>query len=368
MTPSAAEAQGYERTSKYPKSTKYGRQNPISERWNSEEQLLIWRKAWADVTNKYLERYGHEERIDHRSFAERGIDEQPTVHEGVAARAMEAKGILSDRCELNRQIKADNKLLRELKAQFKKITEAVKNTLPAIAEALEKVRENMLIFCYQLGHIRSSKRQMNDALNILKPDQAQYLSLVKQIKTTSKERRSLLAEKKALPGYSIFKHKELSAKIAELTEKLEELKSEKAFLLRSLEYPEDPTNDPFQSQIDRFENNLKWLETQETKYAGELEAALSEYAKLKEQASSFDPLQLYLERKALRPDREKASTQRIEAAYGDKFSWWLMESSLRDVSGYLDEYAQEKTMERELRQRRQSEQPERKMKNRDMER
>lgn len=56
MTPSAAEEHGYERASKYPKSTKYGRQNPISERWNSEEQLLIWRKAWADVTNKYLER------------------------------------------------------------------------------------------------------------------------------------------------------------------------------------------------------------------------------------------------------------------------------------------------------------------------
>lgn len=368
MTPSDAESQGYERVSKYPKSTKFGRQNPISERWNSEEQLLIWRKAWADVTNKYLERYGHEARIDHRSFADRGIDEQPTVHEGVTARVTEAKGILSDRCELNRQIKADNKLLRELKVQIKKITEAVKNTLPAIAEALETVRENMLISCYQLGHIRSGKKQMNDALNILKPDQEQYLSLVKQIKDTVKERKALLAEKKALPGYSIFKHKELSAKIAELTEKLEELKSEKAFLLRSLEYPKDATNDPFQSQIDRFENNLKRLETQETKYAGELEAALSEYAKLKEQAYGFDHLQLYLERITLRPDREKAAAQRIEAAYGDKFSWWLMESSLRDVSGYLDEYAQEKTMERELRQRRRAEWPERKMKNRDMER
>lgn len=44
MAPSAAEAQGYERVSKYPKSTKFGRQNPISERWNSEEQLLIWRE------------------------------------------------------------------------------------------------------------------------------------------------------------------------------------------------------------------------------------------------------------------------------------------------------------------------------------
>ena len=249
MTPSAAEEHGYERASKYPKSTKYGRQNPISERWNSEEQLLIWRKAWADVTNKYLERYGHEERIDHRSFVERGIDEQPTIHEGVIARALEQKGIVSDRCELNRQIKADNRLLRELKAQFKKITEAVKNTLPAIAEALEKLRENMLIFCYQLGHIRSSKKQMTGALNILKPNLAQYRSLVQQIKETTKERKSLLAEKKSLPAIHFVRHRELASKIAELTEKLEELKSEKAMLLHSLEYPEDATSDIFQRQI-----------------------------------------------------------------------------------------------------------------------
>lgn len=368
MSPSEAEIHGYERASKYPKSTKYGRQNPISERWNSEEQLLLWRKAWADVTNKYLERYGHEERIDHRSFAERGIEEQPTIHEGVSARAMEAKGIISDRCELNRQIKADNKLLRELKAQVKKIAEAIKNTLPDIADALETVRENMIIFCYQLGHIRSGKKQMNNALNILKPDQAQYLSLVKQIKTTAKERKALLAEKKSLPGYNIFKHKELSAKIAELTEKLEELKSEKAFLLHSLEYPEDATSDTFQSQIDRYEDHLKRPEAQEKKYAGELEAALSEYAELKEQASGFDSLELYLERMALRPDKEKAVAQRIETAYGGKFSWRLMESSKRDVSGYLDEYIQEKAMERELRQRRRAEWPESKMKNKDMER
>ena len=368
MSPSEAEIHGYERASKYPKSTKYGRQNPISERWNSEEQMLLWRKAWADVTNKYLERYGHEERIDHRSHAERGLDEQPTIHEGASARAMESKGIISDRCELNRQIKADNKLLRELKAQAKKIAEAIKNTLPDIADALETVRENMLIFCYQLGHIRSGKKQMNDALNILKPDQAQYLSLVKQIKTTAKERKALLAEKKSLPGYNIFKHKELSAKIAELTEKLEELKSEKAFLLHSLEYPEDATSDTFQSQIDRYEDNLKRLEAQEKKYAGELEVALSEYAELKEQASGFDSLELHLERMALRPDKEKEVAQRIEAAYGGNFSWRLMESSKRDVSGYLDEYIQEKAMERELRQRRRVEWPERKMKNKDMER
>lgn len=78
MPPSEAEKHGYERANKHPKSTKFGRQNPISERWNSEEQLVVWRKAWADVTNRYLERYGHDARIDHRSHAERGLVEQPT--------------------------------------------------------------------------------------------------------------------------------------------------------------------------------------------------------------------------------------------------------------------------------------------------
>ena len=121
MTPSDAEAQGLVRAGKHPKSTRYGRQNPISERWNSEEQLVAWRAAWADVSNRCLERAGREERIDHRSNAARGLNEIPTIHEGAAAQALGRKGIISDRCELNRQIKADNALLRELKAEIKKL-------------------------------------------------------------------------------------------------------------------------------------------------------------------------------------------------------------------------------------------------------
>ena len=146
--------------SKYPKSTKYGRQNPISERWNSDEQLILWRKAWADISNLYLERAGADARIDHRSHAERGLDEQPTIHEGVTAHSLEKKGILSDRCEINRQIRADNALLRELKAQVKKLMDAAKNTIPVLAEKLETLRQNMIIFRYQLLHIAKGKNSL----------------------------------------------------------------------------------------------------------------------------------------------------------------------------------------------------------------
>jgi len=62
-----------------------------------------------------------------------------------AAQALERKGILSDRCELNRQIRADNRLLGELKAQVRKLSEAVANTIPAVAERLENIRAHMIL-------------------------------------------------------------------------------------------------------------------------------------------------------------------------------------------------------------------------------
>ena len=239
LPPCEAEKHGYERANKHPKSTKFGRQNPIAERWNSEEQLVEWRKAWADVTNRYLERYGYDERIDHRSHADRDLTEQPTIHEGVVARALEKKGIISDRCEINRQIKADNALLRELKVTVKKLMQAVKNTVRAIAEAMEKLRSSMLIFSYQLCHIGVGKYNMGKRIKVVKPELERYAGLVQQIKEKSRERKNLLAEKKETPFYQIPKLHDLTRRIAELTEEIEELKTEKEILLRSLDCADD---------------------------------------------------------------------------------------------------------------------------------
>ena len=74
---------------KHPKSSRYGRQNPISQQWNSDEQLCIWRANWADAVNEMLARNQINATIDHRSFADQGITEQPTIHEGYIAQNME---------------------------------------------------------------------------------------------------------------------------------------------------------------------------------------------------------------------------------------------------------------------------------------
>lgn len=372
MTPSAAEAQGYERVNKYPKSTKYGRPNPISERWNSEEQLVEWRKAWADVTNRYLEQYGHDARIDHRSHAERGLTEQPTIHEGVVARALEKKGIVSDRCELNRQIKADNALLRELKDTVKKLLKAVKNSVPEIAEAMEKLRGNMIIFKYQLLHLGSNKHSIKQSLNLFREEMAEYVAVTDKIKAKSKERKSLLTEKKETPVIHVLKHRDLAKRIAELTEDLEELRSEKAMLLRQLQYPEDATADMFKKQIRTLEDGLKKIEASEAQYAAELDNALKQYAELQEQATEFDPIELYETRQEIRSNHERDATRRIQNAYGDKYDMLRMYDSKRSVANLLNESAEERSLTERLRakqkEQKQQQQAQRKPKNKSRER
>ena len=350
MTPSVAEAQGLVRADKHPKSTRYGRQNPISERWNSDEQLVEWRKAWADATNLYLERAGRAERIDHRSNAARGLDEQPTIHEGVIARALEKKGIVSERCELNRQIKADNALLRELKAAARKLAQAVKNTLPAIAEAMEKLRANMIVFRYQLRHIGQGRQRMNDYIHGVQPKLVRYTELVQEIRGKSKERKSLLAEKKETPFYLIPKQHELSRRITELTEELEELRSEKDMLLHSLECSDDAGIAAVKKDISTMEAALKKLSQQEEKYTAELNDALQQYAELKEQAAEFDPNELQDARLALRPVMERSAVDRVQSAYGDKYDSLMMYDSKRDVADLLNEHEEKKSVREFLRE------------------
>ena len=350
MAPSAAEAQELERVSKYPKSTKYGRQNPITARWNSEEQLVLWRAAWADTVNRRLERSGHEERVDHRSHAEQGLDEQPTIHEGVVARALEKKGIISDRCEMNRQIKADNILMRELKSLVKKLMDAVKNTVPAIAEAMETVRQKMIVFRYQLLHIGTGKRQITDTLHAVQPDIKRYEDIVKQLKAKIKERRGLLEEKKTMPALQVFQHRELAQKIAGLTEDIEELKSEKALLLNQLHCADGHGMDEIKQYIASMEASLETLNQQEKKYTAELDAALAQYTELQQQAADMDAMELDTARHAIRPDKEYETVQRLQAAYGKNFDSSLLAQSRKDVAGLLNETSEIVSIHQRLRQ------------------
>jgi hypothetical protein len=81
-----------------------------------------------------LEQNDHTERVEHRSYERQGIDQIPIVHLGVAASAMEKRGIRTERGDLNREIEVTNKHLRQLKARISKLQnwlkEEAENTEP----------------------------------------------------------------------------------------------------------------------------------------------------------------------------------------------------------------------------------------------
>ena len=111
--------------------------------WNNRENAEVWRRAWADLANEYLAQNNRPERIDHRSYERQGIDQIPTVHVGVAASQMEKKGIVTERGELNRSIKAANRILREIRRLVRGLKDWIaelKERKTALLEALAEVR------------------------------------------------------------------------------------------------------------------------------------------------------------------------------------------------------------------------------------
>lgn len=112
---------------------------------NAKENVEKWRKMWSEHCNAYLE---PEQQIDHRSYERQGKkDVIPTIHEGYAAREMEKRGKLAERCEINRDIKA---ILAEPEPDHRtKIERQVDELLNGFEKLNKKLKEQKKILAAQ---------------------------------------------------------------------------------------------------------------------------------------------------------------------------------------------------------------------------
>ena len=144
--------------------------------WGSPETLEHWRKAWADVCNAKFEEKGLDVRIDHRSYLRQGVDLLPTAHEGATVRAMEKKGIRTEKGEFNRWIKATNAVIRDIRKKIALLSDWIKE----IKAELAKPQTPDLVFLLrayyskrsagaysQKGKI-SNLKEMNETFNYLR--------------------------------------------------------------------------------------------------------------------------------------------------------------------------------------------------------
>ena len=102
--------------------------------WSKPETLETWRAAWAELCNKKFAEKGLDCRIDHRSYEKQSIDLLPTVHEGPVVRAMEKKGIQTEKGELNRWIKATNAAIRKVKEKITTLLDWIKEIKDELAK------------------------------------------------------------------------------------------------------------------------------------------------------------------------------------------------------------------------------------------
>ena len=335
LTPSAALEKGYERVDKHPKSTRYGRQNPISERWNSEEQICLWREKWAEAVNKMLSQNQIHASIDHRSFADQGITEQPTIHEGYIAQNMEKKGMISDRCEINRQIRADNKMLRELKAQVAKLAQAVERSIPVIAETMEAIRNHMVFTQYHLLHNEMQKEVIHDWIQHFHPILNKYNTVKKKLKTKIAEKKELNLQKDKTSILNPIQHIKLNQQLTTVTEEIEELKSRKEHLIFQAECSTDKDMTNLSKKYDQMNKNLDILDSQDVSLKSQLK---KDAAAFREESFVPEPGQ-YLElldtRIRIRPDFQDKLIAQLKATFGKYYDYHRRNIAAKEVD-YLN--------------------------------
>ncbi|WP_043459676.1 Ti-type conjugative transfer relaxase TraA [Gluconacetobacter diazotrophicus] len=76
--------------------------------WNSKALLAEWRERWASLANERLVEIGLDVRIDHRSFAEQGIDLEPQNKIGPAGMRREERGEDAERAADHEEIARRN--------------------------------------------------------------------------------------------------------------------------------------------------------------------------------------------------------------------------------------------------------------------
>lgn len=206
--------------------------------WNEQEKAEQWRKAWADITNKYLEENSIKEKVDHRSYQRQGIEQIPTIHLGVSATQMEKKGIVTDRGNINREIKHQNKILKEIARRIKALMRWIRSL------TTNKNKDNPTENQEDISLQSTTSSKQNDLTDIL--------SLI--IKENADNNNADL--EKYIESYQFLKEKNITS-LSELKENIVTLRDKNYKITRALKDTEKRIDDNTKL-IDQAEKYLKY--------------------------------------------------------------------------------------------------------------
>lgn len=132
----------------------FGQKNRV---WNDRSNINVWREEWAKSVNQGLELNGIEERVDHRSYEEQGIDRLPTVHMGKTATALERQGVHTERGDINREIERENH-------QSQAVSEEVEQGIDNVEQLLEQFQAQKALEAHQREMQRQREEKIKEKL------------------------------------------------------------------------------------------------------------------------------------------------------------------------------------------------------------
>ena len=201
--------------------------------WNKQDKAEQWRKPWADITNKYLEENSIQEKVDHRSYERQSIEQIPTIHFGVSATQMEKKGISTDRGNINREIKHQNKILKEIARRIKALLNWIRG-------------------------IGKEEKAETDNLKSTLPHKENLLSVFENLIRRNADNHNTDLEK-YIESYQFLKEKNIIS-VSELKESITDLRDKNYKTTRALKDTEKKIDDKTKL-IDQAEKNLKHKDT-----------------------------------------------------------------------------------------------------------
>ena len=170
--------------------------------WGSPETLEHWRQAWAELCNAKFAEKELPCRIDHRSYERQGVDLLPTVHEGPTVRAMERKGIATEKGEFNRWVKATTAAIRDIRKKIAALAEWLKEVkaelskpkAPDLISLLQAYFDRRNAGAYSRKARINNLKEMNALFNYLMEHGIHDLDTLEDLVNTLRESSDALKE------------------------------------------------------------------------------------------------------------------------------------------------------------------------------
>lgn len=238
---------------------------------------------------------------------------------------------------MNRQIRNDNALLRELKELVNRLSEAALNTAAKIAAKLENIRNNLITVFYEIRHNSNTADEIqhdNLAIDII---MREYNKVVKAIDETGTELTKLKTEKAALNQIHIFKHNSLSEQIGELEAKLKKFKQRKNVLLNDMHCKSETDIPKIKERRNSNDIVFDNISNRNDKLNKNIDITKADFRNIKGNIPPEDVAAVQEERCRIRDDAINVVIKNLKDTYGNKYSYDIFKYTEADVDYDLRE-------------------------------